>query len=331
MKSVKKKFSNVIYFGIAIIVNSFFFASKLLYILLDIQAGMVVIPEIPFILSLVPGIIFIKKTFYADKNMPIVLLVWVIYAVSAIVSITSGFLEEFTRGDMAFKTARYIADDLVVYPVIFSWNIVNGIREYKRNLKSATRFVRSRFIYFALGHGSGIVSGFFDFLSGIVSPFFYSFYAPLSVFCAVFYGLFMYLTWFPPALLKKEKIDEIPGIAFLQNKSNFSEEMVGPEQVTGSVSNLAQKMQAIEYLGAILARHINKSPAACSGLILTCVEDQFGQGSVYRMDIKQIEAIISDILPRRLGMLGVSRVDEAIAALRSTLKNNLSLLTMMLF
>jgi hypothetical protein len=331
IKSVKKKFNNVVFFGIAIIVNGFFFASKLFYILLDIQAGKVGIPEIPFILSLVPGIIFIKKTFYANKNRPVVVLVWIIYAVSAAISIFSGFMEELAPDGMPFKTVRYFMDDLVVYPLVFTWNIVNGIRAYMQNAKTTTRFVRLRFIYFALGHVAGIASGVLDYLSGILNPWLYDLYANVSVFCAVFYGLFMYLTWFPPARLNNGIINANPGMAIEPLKAGVPAEITPTVQESGSVSGLLQKMRVIEHFGTILARHIGKSPAACSGLLLTCLEDRLGKDSVFRMGINDLEAVFSDVLPGRLNMLGVVGAKDAIAALKDELSTNVSLLTMSMF
>jgi hypothetical protein len=331
VKSVKKRFDNVAYFGIAIIINGFFFFSKFFYNLLDIQAGKVSIPEIPYVLSIIPGIIFIKKTFHANKNRPIVILVWIIYAVSAVASISSGFMEELTTDNMVFRIVRYSADDLVVYPVVFTWNIVNGIRAYKQNATTTTRFVRLRFVYFALGHLAGIVTGVLDFLSGIVLPELYDIYAPFSVFCAVFYGLFMYLTWFPPAVLNKGAVDAIPRMAPAPLETGASAGKPGSAHEAGSTVDLSQKMRVIEHFGTILSRKIGKSPAACSGLLLVCIEDHLGKDSVFRMGIKDLEAVISNVLPGRLNTLGVAGAKEAVAALKEELSANVSLLTMSMF
>ncbi len=331
IKSVKKRFDNVAYFGIAILINGFFFFSKFFYNLLDIQAGKVSIPEIPYVLSIIPGIIFIKKTFHANKNRPIVILVWIIYAVSAVASISSGFMEELTTDGMAFKTVRYFADDLVVYPVVFTWNIVNGIRAYMQNATTTTRFVRLRFVYFALGNVTVITTGILDFLSGIVLPELYGIYAPFSVFCAIFYGLFMYLTWFPPAVLNKGAIDAIPRMVPAPLGTGASVGRSGSAHEAGSTVDLSQKMRVIEHFGTILSRKIGKSPAACSGLLLVCIEDHLGKDSVFRMGIKDLEAVISDVLPGRLDMLGVASVKDAVAALKEELTTNVSLLTMSMF
>jgi hypothetical protein len=257
--------------------------------------------------------------------------VWAIYVVSAIVSIASGIMEELRPDGIAFKTARYFADDLVVYPLVFTWNIVNGIRAYMQNVKTTTRFVRLRFVYFAMGHVTGIVSGVLDYLSGIVNPWFYDVYAPVSVVCAVVYGLFMYLTWFPPAVLNRGAFHQIPRTEIEPLNTAAPMEKPSIAQGTGSATGLLQKMRVIEHFGTILARQIGKSPAACSGLLLTCIEDRLGKDSVFRMGINDLEEVISNALPSRLNMLGVVNAKDAVAALKEELAANVSFLTMSMF
>ena len=329
LKAIKKKFNNVFYFGLAILLNATFFGLKFFLNLFDVQSYKYGLPEIPFVLSLLPGIVFVKKTFYAGKNRPIIVIISIIYSFLAITSITLGALEDSPSPDPFFRIWRYIIDDIIVYPLVFTWNIVNGIREYKKTSKKLHGFGTPRFIFFSIGHAFGIASGIMDFISGILNPEFYEFYVIFSVVCAASYGIFMYITWFPPAALNRQLQSRVTVLGGNIGKTGPTDAKTGT--VSGQSAATITNMRVLEYFGDVLSKIIGKSHAACSGLILLAVESQLGEDTVNRLTIKDLETVIGGELKNRLEKLGIPNATDAIAALKQELTTNLSLLTMMMF
>lgn len=331
VKSIKRKFDNVTFFGFAFLINALFFAIRFIYSVFEIQAGKVFVSEIAYVASFLPGIIFLKKTFYAKKKSAIVLVIATIYTMAASLSILASAMEEAGLEVVAFRMARYIMDDLVISPLIFTWSIVNGIQAYLQNANITTRFVRLRFVYFALGHAAVIVVSILDFFSGIVHPALYDIYAPVSVIGAVLYGLFMYLTWFPPTWLYKGTLELVPRTPIASTEGSVRPESSIGVQAIGSTAGRSQKMRVIEHFGKILSQFIGKNPSACSGLILICIEELLGPDSAFRMEIKDLRTVLSDGLPKKLDMLGVPGAKEAVVAMQQELATNVSLMTMSMF
>jgi membrane associated rhomboid family serine protease len=310
-RAVKKKFTNVFYFGIAILTNGGYYVINTLYSLLGISTLIFGLSELCVVLSFLPEIIFIKKTFYAGRNHPAIIATSIIYAVFGAISVLSGFLNDLDGGNPAFRVARYAIDDLVLFTMILTWNMVMGFRAYQRNARDANKAVRRRFLFFSYGQAFVIASSIIDFITAILASGSYDVYAPISLACAVLYAIFMYMTWFPRTRLASTVEASFPTIDGNQQKT--------------------VNMHVIEHFGKIIAALIGKTPSACSGLLLLSLESHLGEGGISRMTIKDLEDVIGGELRSRLQTLGIADPAKIVARLKEEIVSNISLFTMTMF
>ena len=332
-KAIKKRFINVLYFAIAFLVNGCFFALKFANAIATFTFFQNGVSEAVYLATLLPGIVFIKKSFYAGKKSPlIVILAWILYIVCAAISIIAGFLNDLDQTNNIFKITRYIIDDLVIFPLIFTWNAVNGLRAYKRPASFSSRITRLRFVFFAAGNIAAVVSYVLDYVSGIPFPELLTFYLPVSVSCASLYGILMYITWFPPARMAMAV--QYSG-RILRSTSPTAEDRAQrsrfQEAVAGQTLARATTMAVIEHFGNILAATIGQSPAACSGLLLTTIESDLGPDAMFHLSIHDLEHVIGTSLKARLEALGVENLALAIDTLHQELEANTSSLTWAMF
>jgi len=332
IKAVKKHFINVLYFSIAILIYGGFFAVKIISSNTNLLFYQIGISESVYLASLVPGIIFIKKSFYAERRRPpMVIFSTIMYVICAIISIIAGFGNDLDPANKEFMFIRYFIDDLVIFPLIFTWNVVNGLLAYNRPASFSSRIASLRFIFFAVSNIAAVASYILDYVSAFVIPELLALYFSFSIGCVFLYGIFMYITWFPPARMTLAIQDPERRLqtGTIATDATKQAPLQGP--VMEQTLARATSMAVIEHFGNILATTIGQSPAACSGLLLTTIENELGADALFHMSIHDLEHVIGKSLQSRLEALGVTDSTLAIEMLKKELAANTSLLTLAMF
>ncbi|MEX2729215.1 MAG: hypothetical protein Q6353_018310 [Candidatus Sigynarchaeum springense] len=68
----------------------------------------------------------------------------------------------------------------------------------------------------------------------------------------------------------------------------------------------------VDFIGEILAGHLNKPPNACKGLFIICVASQLGDDAMYLMKKEDLPAVINGSLKERLIALNIRNVNKII-------------------
>lgn len=79
----------------------------------------------------------------------------------------------------------------------------------------------------------------------------------------------------------------------------------------------------VDFIGEILAQHLNKPPNACKGLFILCIAAELGDDALYFMKRKDLQAIINGSLKEHLVELKVSNVNSIIQDLTTQVANRI--------
>ncbi len=75
----------------------------------------------------------------------------------------------------------------------------------------------------------------------------------------------------------------------------------------------------VDFVGEILAKHLNRPPNACKGLFILCAAAELGDDAMYLMKKEDVSTIVTGKLRERLNTLNISNVDRIIQDLLTKL------------
>ncbi len=73
----------------------------------------------------------------------------------------------------------------------------------------------------------------------------------------------------------------------------------------------------VDFVGELLAKHLNRPPNACKGLFILCIAAELGDDGMYLMRKEDVPAIINGSLRERLIALEIGNVDKILQDLTS--------------
>ena len=134
----------------------------------------------------------------------------------------------------------------------------------------------------------------------------------------------LFVCWVSPSWLKKALL--------YKNEVNveFPDAIEDKPIVKDAKKILRRKeiMAIIDYLGAELAKYIENSQSSLKGLLMVSIASEFGDDSMYSLNLLQLEQALLGAMKVRLKILGIVDIDKIIDEIVESLIKNQSILMM---
>jgi hypothetical protein len=92
----------------------------------------------------------------------------------------------------------------------------------------------------------------------------------------------------------------------------------------GKILDKDELLKTIEFIGDTLATSLGKSPYACKGLFILCIEAELGNDGLYLVRKDDVGKAIHGSLKDRLALLNIADVEHIITDLASRVASHLT-------
>jgi hypothetical protein len=281
---------------------------------------------------------FVHKTFYADRKSPFKIIMPVAFVIAGIL-VYIGFVRDGTPiGTSAYDQIRWL-HTLFSSAQFFlggACQVIISCIEYVNLRKNSTvpPHVINRYLYFGLSAIFMILQAISDVIwtyLDLTKGYGYTIASLFNSIVSVGYAIALYMTWVMPSWLARYLDRHYSSAATSQTTS--AQEIEGISPVTRkSLDKLLtsrEMMAIIEYLGDILAKAIDKSPAAAKGLLLMAIEAEEQSMDVSFLRFQDLKRAITRSLKTRLEKLQVPDAVSITKMMGERLVKDQSLLVML--